>query len=214
MLKIWGRKNAYNVQKVLWLLDELQIAYQHVDVGSIPGDIETPEFTTINPNQRIPVIFHNGTYIWESNTILRYLAANYDNNLLRNETPLERTHIDRWLDWELGTLQPDFLALFWNYFRTPEKKRDNAIVEENLRRCEKRFSLLNNHLSNQPYLAGDSFTIADVAVGTCLYRYKTMGTKTASYDFVNSWYQKLLARPAYQRNIATRFNELKGRQVF
>ena len=77
MLELWGRKNAYNVQKVTWILAELKLEYVHHDVGSTVGDLESTEFLALNPHARIPVLRDGDAIIWESNSIVRYLAARY-----------------------------------------------------------------------------------------------------------------------------------------
>ena len=66
MIELWGRKNSSNVLKVLWTLAELDMDYRHHDVGSQPGDLETPEFLAMNPRARVPVLVDDGTVIWES----------------------------------------------------------------------------------------------------------------------------------------------------
>jgi glutathione S-transferase len=120
MIELWGRKNAYNVQKVLWILGELALDYRHYDLGSDTGDLETPDFLALNPHARIPVMRDAGAVVWESNTILRYLAARYSGGDLWRQDPFERSLAERWMDWELSKLQPDFIELFWGFFRTPE----------------------------------------------------------------------------------------------
>ena len=76
-LTVWGRGNAFNVQKVLWLVGELALALAHrrVDAGGPFGGLDTPEFLTLNPNGRVPVLQDGGTVVWESHSIIRYLAA-------------------------------------------------------------------------------------------------------------------------------------------
>jgi glutathione S-transferase len=118
MIELWGRKNAYNVQKVLWILGELALDYRHYDLGSDTGDLETPDFLALNPHARIPVMRDAGAVVWESNTILRYLAARYSGGDLWRQDPFERSLAERWMDWELSKLQPDFIELFWGFFRT------------------------------------------------------------------------------------------------
>ena len=77
MLKIYGRKNSINVQKVLWLIDELALPFEYVPAGGNFGLLDTPEFLTMNPHGKIPVICDNSEIIWESQAILRYIAAAY-----------------------------------------------------------------------------------------------------------------------------------------
>lgn len=214
MLKIWGRPNAYNVQKVLWFVDELGIEYEHINIGSIAGELENEAFLAKNPNGRIPVIQDDSLYVWESNTILRYLASTYGNQLFWVEDAAERTLVERWMDWELASMQPDFLALFWAYYRTPENQRDHSKIQYYIKRCDRDLTILNGHLENNPYLAGPTLSMADITVGTSFYRYFNMGIEVPALSNVRSWYRRLCDRPAYQKNIMRPFGELKGRLEF
>jgi len=211
MIELWGRKNAYNVQKVVWILGELALDYRHYDVGSNSGDLETPEFLALNPHARIPMIRDAGAVVWESNTIVRYLASRYSNAELWRQDPFERSLAERWMDWELCKLQPDFIELFWGYYRTPETARNAAQIEAAAGRCAQHFELLDRHLQRQPYLAGDYFSIADIVCGVCLYRYFEMGYEVAQPPFVMQWSQRLSQRGAYRDALMNPFDELKGR---
>lgn len=214
MIELWGRKNAYNVQKVLWTLGELNINFMHHDIGSTEGELETPEFIKMNPHARIPVLIDHDSVIWESNTIIRYLSASYSENVLCPVEPILRTFAERWMDWELATLQPDFIALFWRFYRTPEKDRDKKQIENSKIRCAQHFSQLNEHLKLNAYMAGESFTMGDISCATGLYRYFEMGLDVEKPKNVMAWYEKLSNREAFQLNIMVPFNELKGRQQF
>ncbi len=226
MLQLWGRKNAYNLQKVLWLLAELQLEFEHHDVGRSAGELETAEFLALNPHARIPVLVDGGQSLWESNSILRYLAASYDgsyhddDNLVgnnRNSTqflpskPLARARVECWMDWELSKLQPDFIDLFWSYYRQPPAARNSQRIELARERCAKHFELLDRHLQHQEYLAGDFFSVGDISVATGLFRYFNMGLDVPRPPNLMLWYQRLGQRPAYQQTIMLRFDELKGR---
>src|SRR5579864_4377588 len=112
MLRIWGRRSAFNVQKVMWLLGELSLAYQHVEAGGSFGGLDAPEFLRMNPHGRIPVIDDNGVVVWESHAIIRYLAATYGAGRLWPEDAAARSHADRWMDWSLATLLPAFFDVF------------------------------------------------------------------------------------------------------
>jgi glutathione S-transferase len=214
MIELWGRKNSYNVQKVLWTLDELNIEYKHQDVGSQVGDLETPEFLQLNPRARIPVLVDDGSVVWESNTIVRYLCAAYGKNLLWPGEPVKRSFADRWMDWELATLQPDFMGLFWGFYRKPQKKRDSGQIERSKLRCEQHFAMLDNHLKHHDYLAGETFSMGDIPVATSLYRYFGMGMAVEKPANLMAWYQRLSARRAFQQIIMTPFTELKGREQY
>ena len=181
MIKIWGRPNAYNVQKVLWCLNEIGVDYQNLNIGGSIGGLDSPDFLAKNPNGRIPVLEVDNHIIWESNSIIRYLAATYSHGQLWASDPFERSLAERWMDWELASLQPDFLDLFWGWYRTPAEHRDPAFITKSAVRCENRFHILDSHLATNRYVAGDLFSMGDIAVATCLYRYFEMDIPTPEY---------------------------------
>ncbi len=214
MIELWGRKNAYNVQKVLWALGELGLAFAHHDVGSTPGDLETGAFLSVNPHARIPVISDAGSHIWESNTIVRYLSAQYGRELLWQPDPLQRSFAERWMDWELATLQPDFIELFWAYYRTPASEREQVKVQMARERCETHFRKLDAWLEVNPFVAGKRFSMGDIACGVSLYRYFEMGLKVERPTNVLNWFERLSGRSAFSNTVMTAFSELKGRRTF
>ena len=196
------------------MLAELNLEYLHHDVGSQPGDLETPEFLQLNPHARIPVLVDDGAVVWESNSILRFLGAKYSSGNLLSQDPFERSLAERWMDWELTKLQESFISLFWNYFRTPEASRDMQVVERAQQICAEHLRQLDQQLAKQNYLAGDHFTVADIPCAVCLYRYFNMGLDVERPVRVETWYQRLAAREAYQSNVMLPFDELRGRTSF
>jgi glutathione S-transferase len=214
MLELWGRPNAYNVLKPLWLLAELGLEFNHHDIGSGKGDLDTAEFLAINPQARIPVLRDGEAIIWESNSILRYLANRCAASALYPREAFPRSQVERWMDWELASLQPAFIDLFWSYYRTPPESRDSAALEDAQRRCERCFVALDRQLMNNHYLAGDAFSLADIACGVCLYRYFDMGLEVDNPPRVMGWYQRLSQREAFRNTIMQPFDELKGRIEF
>ena len=213
-LTVWGRRNAFNVQKVLWLVGELGLAHRHVDAGGPFGGLDTPEFLALNPNGRVPVIRDGATVIWESHSILRYLAARHAPGNFWSEDPADRSHVDRWLDWGQTTLQPAFMELFWKYYRTPEAQRDWTAVRDAQARTAAAFRLLDRHLADRPYVTGDRLTLADIPAGTALFRYFGLDLDRPALPNVEAWYQRLGERAAYRAHVAIPFEELKGRLAF
>jgi len=131
MLTVYGRKSSFNVQKVMWLVGELGMVHKHIELGGAYGGLDTPEFRAMNPHGRVPVVDDNGTIVWESHAILRYLAACYGRGQFWSEDAAQRSLCDRWMDWSQSKLQPDFLnGVFWAYYRTPASQRDIAAVDE------------------------------------------------------------------------------------
>ncbi len=214
MIHLYGRHTSYNVQKVLWTLDELSVDYEHTNLGGPYGGLDTAEFGEMNPNRRVPVLVDDGLIVWESNAIVRYLATEYGQGTLWPLDPGMRSHADQWMEWAGNNLLPAFIGLFWGYYRTPEPQRDNAENAKHQRRCEKLYGLLDDHLSGQPFLAGDSLTVGDIPAGTSLYRYFEMGLDVKKPPNVMAWYERLLEREAYRTNVAEPFDELFGRLDF
>jgi glutathione S-transferase len=211
MLKIWGRRNAFNVQKVMWLIGELGLEHDQIDAGGSFGGLDDPEFLALNPHGRVPVIDDGGTIVWESHAIIRYLSARYGAETFWPADPAERSFADRWMDWSLATLQRDFMDLFWGLFRTPDGKRDWPFIRDRIERCAQHYLLLDRHLTGQPYLAGERITMADLPAGTTLYRYFELEIDHPSVPNVEAWYRRLAARPAYRQHVMVPFDDLRGR---
>ena len=211
MLRVWGRRSAFNVQKAMWLIGELGLPHQHVDVGGVFGGLDDAAFLAMNPHGRIPVIDHDGLVVWESHAIIRYLAARYGAGTLWPEAAADRSFADRWMDWSATTLQRDFMDLFWGYYRTPDDQRNWPRLRKLIASCAEHYALLDRHLARQPYLAGDRFTMADVPAGTTLYRYFGLDIDRPPTPNVEAWYRRLAARPAYREHVMVPFAELRGR---
>ncbi|MCP4005160.1 MAG: glutathione S-transferase [bacterium] len=214
MIQIWGRRSAHNVQKVLWALGELSLEHEHIDAGGSAGGLDSREFQTVNPHRRVPVLVDEGHTIWESNSIVRYLAAKYGTGTLWSESPIDRSLADRWMDWELATYQPDFMVLFWGYFRTPKEQRNEHLIESTRKRVEAHLRIVDKHLASHRFLAGDVFSMGDIPIATSLYRYYEMGLETPVLPFLESWFDRLTSRPPYRENVMVSFEELRGRTSF
>jgi len=214
MLTLWGRRSAYNVQKVLWVIGELGLDYRHVEVGGKFGGLDTPEFLAMNPHGRIPVVSDDDHIVWESHSVIRYLAARYGAGSLWPEDPAQRSLADRWMDWTLASQGPDFMTLFWSFYRTPSAERNAERIERAARSCDAHFALLDEHLESRLYTAGDSFTMGDIPPATALYRYFEMGMQVPDLPALRAWYQRLGSRPAFREHVMVDFTELKGRLAF
>lgn len=212
MLTVWGRRSSFNLQKVMWLVGELDLPHRHIPAGGDFGVKDTPEFLAMNPHGRVPVIDDDGVIVWESQTILRYLAAKYGQDRFWSDDPAERSHNERWMDWSQATLQPDFLmGVFWGFYRTPEAKRNTLAVNAKVRACARHFQLLDRILADRPFLCGDALTLADIPAGTSLYRYFEIDIERPAVPNVEAWYRRLQDRPAYREHVMVPFGELYGR---
>ncbi|GIQ72284.1 glutathione S-transferase family protein [Bradyrhizobium sp. RD5-C2] len=212
MLKVWGRRSSFNVQKVMWLIGELDLAHEHIDAGGAFGGLDAPAFLAMNPHGRVPVVRDDDATVWESHAILRYLAARHGNGRFWSDDPVIRARVDGWMDWSQTALQPDFLGgVFWGFFRTPESQRDWAAIHKALARCEQHFAKLERLLEATPFLLGETLSLADITAGTSLYRYFGLEIARPPLPAVERWYQRLQQRPPFRSHVMIPFEELRGR---
>jgi glutathione S-transferase len=215
MLKVWGRRSSFNLQKVMWLVGELDLAHEHIDAGGSFGGLDTPEFLAMNPHGRVPVVADGDAAVWESHTILRYIAARHGVGRFWSDDPAARARVEGWMDWSQTSLQPDFLnGVFWGFYRTPEAKRNMTAVNAALARCAGHFGKLDRLLEGQTFMLGETLSLADIAAGTSLYRYFELEIERPSLPHVERWYRTLQARQAYRTHVMIPFGELRGRLDF
>lgn len=212
MLKVWGRRSSFNVQKVMWLVGELDLPHRHIDTGGAFGGLDAPAFLAMNPHGRVPVIRDDEATVWESHAILRYLAARRGNGRFWSDDPVVRARVDGWMDWSQTALQPDFLGgVFWGFFRTPEAQRNWPAIKTALARCEQHFGKLERLLEARPFLLGETLSLADITAGTSLYRYFELEIERPALPAVDRWYQRLQQRPPFRKHVMIPFEELRGR---
>lgn len=202
MLTIWGRPNSVNVQKVLWIADELGLTYEHKLAGGPHGGNTSPEYKKMNPTGLVPTLMDHDYVIWESNSIVRYLAAKYGTGELWPNDPAERGRADRWMDWMSTALGGPMATLFLNYIRMPEDKRDYTAIEKALTEVTPRWTLLDQHLGQHEYVAGRRFTMGDIPVGAIAWRWFNLPLERPSLPNLTRWSEALLRRPAYDKWIA------------
>lgn len=214
-ITIWGRRSSFNVQKVLWLAEELGLAYEHIPAGGSFGLLETEAFRAMNPHGKVPVLRDGDVVVWESHAILRYLAARYGGPAWWPQAPGARAAADGWMDWAQTSLQPDFLmGVFWGWYRTPAAERDMTAVARSLAHCAGHMRLLDARLAERPFLLGEALSLADIPAGTALYRYFELEIERPALPHVQAWYERLQARPGYRNGVMVPFGELKGRLAF
>lgn len=201
MLTIWGRANSINVQKVLWAAEELGLAFTRHDVGGVYGGLDTAQYKAMNPNSLVPTLQDGDLTLWESNAIVRYLAAKHGAGTLWPSDPGQRALADRWMDWQASVMQPSMREVFWGLIRTPPEKRDAAKIEASRIETEKAFRLLDAHLAASPYLGGKDFTMGDIPVGAYCRRWYGLPIERPRLAFVEAWYQRLGERPGYRQHV-------------
>ena len=194
MLKIWGRLTSVNVQKVVWCANELGLEYERIEAGGKYGIVTTPQYLAMNPNALIPVIEDDGFVLWESNAIVRYLAARHGAGTLWSTDAKLRADADRWMDWQTTTFNPAIGPAFWQLIRTAPEKRDAGVIETARVSGEKYLAVLDAHLATRDFVAGSTFTMGDIPIGCSVDRWMKLPLARASHPHVERWYQALRAR--------------------
>ncbi len=203
-LTIWGRANSVNVQKVLWCLAELDLPFERIDAGMQYGVTQEAHYLAMNPNARVPTLVDGDYALWESNSIMRYLCMEYrpDTPIYPKE-PKRRAAVDRWLDWTLSTVQPVDRPVFWAFVRTPPEQRDMAKVQQDADAAAEVWRIAEHHLSTRRYIEGDSFTLADIAIGAYARRWLGVaGIKRPQQPHLARWLALIGERNGFATHVA------------
>jgi len=201
MLKLWGRINSINVQKVLWALEELKVPYERTDAGLQYGVVNEPFYRKMNPNGRVPTIEDDGLTLWESNSIVRYLSAKHGAGTLWPNDPKQRADCDRWMDWATSTVAPALTPVFWGLVRTPPEKRDRKAIDDGVEKAAQAFQALEQSLEGRDYVGGKAFSMGDIPLGTFVYRWSALDIKRPKLSRVEAYFARLQLRPAYKKHV-------------
>ncbi|KQU51333.1 glutathione S-transferase [Bosea sp. Leaf344] len=196
MLTIWGRISSINVQKVVWAAGEVGQTFERIDVGGAFGGNREPSYLARNPNGLIPVLEDGDVVIWESNSIVRYLAARYGAGWIWEEDPALRADADRWLDWMVTELQPALTPAFWGLVRKDAQRAPAEAVAESITRTEARLDILEAHLASHGFMGGERFGMADIVIGCGVHRWLNMPVPQRPRPNLRRWYETVSARPA------------------
>ena len=225
-LHIWGRMSSINVRKVVWCAHELGLDFQRTEAGGPFGLVQTPEYLALNPNALVPVVQDGNYVLWESNVVVRYLCAKYGAPTLATScaslppkgaapclgrpgaaaapgtlypTGLRaRFDAERWMDWQQTTLNPAGRDAFLQWVRTAPAQRNMELFQRSVAATEPLLVLLDAHLSQQPFMAGDQFTMADIPVGCEIHRWRAIPPSPGApaTPHLDRWYQAVSSRPA------------------
>ncbi|ECC8923274.1 glutathione S-transferase family protein [Salmonella bongori] len=201
MITLWGRNNSTNVKKVLWTLEELELPYDQILAGGKFGVNQDADYLAMNPNGLVPLLKDDETnlLLWESNTIVRYLAAQYGQNRLWVDSPARRAEGEKWMDWANQTLSPAHRVILMGLVRTPPEKRDQAAIEAGIEKCDSLFALLDDALARQPWFSGENFGTGDIAIAPFVYNLLNVGLNWTPRPNLERWYQQLTERPAFRK---------------
>lgn len=202
MLRIWGRANSLNVQKVLWCCEELGLAFERIDWAGEFGGNDDPAYRAMHPHGKVPAIQDGDTTVWESNTIQRYLCATRDKG--KDLYPAEagaRAAVESWMDWQLAGLNPPVVALLLGYYRTPPEQRNAAALEASRRQAQALWATLDGILADRPYIAGDDFTIADIGIAIQAYRWYAYPVEREPLGHLEEWLARARQRSGFRFHV-------------
>ena len=203
MIKIWGRNTSANVQKVMWAIGEIGLPHQRIDIGGPFGGNREPAYLAKNPNGLVPTLEEeDGFVLWESNAIVRYLAAKHRAGVLEPADPHARARASAWMDWQLSVAAPAISDAFMGLVRTPPEKRNHAAIEESKKRTTAAMTILDGELANGPYVGGEAFTYGDIPVAVMAYRYRALVPERPTLPHLERWYAAIAARPAFRDQVA------------
>ena len=208
MMRLWGRTNSINVQKILWCLHELGLKegadYERIDAGLQFGVVNMPEFLALNPNGLVPTLQDESLVLWESNAILRYLARKYDQGNRFPSDMNSQASADKWLDWQLTTFWPTMRPPFLGLTRIPEQERNYDQIRKDYETASGQLAILNHTLESHLYCAGNRFSLADIVLGLCVNRWIMLADKfpervgkRTSYPAIEAWMKRLESETAY-----------------
>jgi glutathione S-transferase len=203
MIKIWGRNTSANVQKVMWAVSEIGLPHERIDVGGSFGGNREPAYLAMNPNGLVPTLQEeDGFLLWESNSIVRYLAAKHRAGVLEPSDPRVRAQAQAWMDWQLSVLAPAITPGFIGLIRTSPEKRNHAAIEESMKKTKAAVAILDAELGKNAYLAGDAFSYGDIPVAVMANRYRQLVPERPPLPNFERWFAAIAARPAFKDQVA------------
>jgi len=203
MIKIWGRNTSANVQKVMWAIAEIGLPHERIDIGGPFGGNREAAYLAMNPNGLVPTLEEeDGFLLWESNSIVRYLAAKHRAGVLEPEDLRARARASAWMDWQLSVFGPAIGPAFVGLIRTPPEKRNHAAIEDSKKRSTDAVAILEGALAKSSFLAGEAFSYGDIPPAVMANRYRQLVPERPAFPNFERWYAVIAARPAYKNQVA------------
>ena len=203
MLKIYGRATSSNVQKVLWCCGEIGLEFERIDIDAAFGGLKTPAYLAVNPNGLMPTIDDDGFILWESNVVVRYLAAKHSHGRLYPAGLRARADCERWMDWQQTALATPMGVAFRALLREPREAIPAEQWRAAVERAGEQWRMVDARLSDRAYVGGDALTMGDLAFGNAIHRWYKLPAERVELPRLRQWYDRLCERPAYRQHIAS-----------
>lgn len=197
MLRLLGRNTSGNVQKVIFLLEELGTPYTREDYGRQFSNTQDAAYLKLNPNGKVPTLVDGDTVVWESNTILRYLAAKHRKDALYPTELAARTEVERWMDWLLASVNYQYVQVFKDSKKAADERA--ASFEADAKELAAQLAILDGAMAGKAWIAGGDFTLADVALGPIMHRCLDFPIALPALGNLKAWREKLKQRPAFRK---------------
>jgi glutathione S-transferase len=197
MLRLLGRNTSGNVQKVIFLLEELGTPYTREDYGRQFNNTQDAAYLKLNPNGKVPTLVDGDVVVWESNTILRYLASKLKKDALYPADLAARTHVERWMDWLLAALNYPYVQVFKDS-KKPANERA-ATFEADAKELGAQLSILDSAIAGRSWIAGNELTLADIALGPIVHRCLDFPIALPALSNLKAWRARLAERPAFKK---------------
>jgi glutathione S-transferase len=202
MLKVWGRNTSSNVQKVMWALGEMGVKCERIDIGGPFGKNKEPAYLAMNPNGLVPTLEEeDGFLLWESNSIVRYLAAKHGAGSLEPADARTRARASQWMDWQLSVAGPAIFSVFWGLVRTPPEKRDQAAIDAGKVKTTDAMKIVDAQLGKTQFLAGDAFSYGDIPVGIIAHRFVSLVADRPALKNFERWHAALTSRAPFRQHV-------------
>ena len=199
-----------NGMKLKLFLEELveqgaALPHRLIPVRLSAGDQFRPEFLAISPNNKIPAIVDHAPAdggaplpVFESGAILQYLAEK--TGRLLGPDPRTRSETIQWLTWQMAGLGP--MAGQSGWFRVHSQQRDDYAIDRYVRETRRLYGVLDRRLEGRDFIAGDAYSIADIACWPWILSHAGHGQSLAEFPNIARWFEDIRRRPATQRAFA------------
>jgi glutathione S-transferase len=199
-VKIYGYAASINVRKVLWACEELGLAFERENWGGGSRSTFEPAFRALNPVGMVPVIDDAGTIVWESNVIVRYLAARHGRTDLLPTDPPKRAHVEQWMDWQASDFNNSWRVPFQALVRKNPDFQDAKAIEKSSQLFASMVGIVDAQLGRTgAYIVGEHFTVADIAIGLSIHRWFSTPISRPPFVHVDRYYERLLEHSGFRR---------------
>lgn len=196
MLRVLGRGTSGNVQKVVWLLEEMGLPYAREDYGRQFGNTADAAYLKLNPSGKVPTLVDGDAVVWESNSILRYIANRHATPLYPSD-PAARSQVERWMDWLLASLNGPYVAIFKESKKAEAERAPSFAADA--KELRGHLDLLNGAMADRQWVAGGAMSLADIALGPIVHRCLDFPIDAAGLDALKAWRGTIAARPAFKK---------------